>query len=157
MRVAINDQPIVLQTQQGIDAFQLAAQVAEQFNHQWQQGQYQQQGKSASVDLAYPHIVDFHNVILEELQVTIQNEPFLHANFFPYPAIEPPPCPGDFNDDRLVNLADLSIFAAVHWLSHTCGPPDYWCGSADMNRSGADDLVDFALFTLYFGNVCPDE
>ena len=56
-----------------------------------------------------------------------------------------PPCPYcDMNGDSLVNLSDFAGLADS-WMSSVCVVP-YWCGGADVDRSGMvepGDLVEF--------------
>ncbi len=55
-----------------------------------------------------------------------------------------PPIPGDFDNDRDVDLLDLDWFAD-YWLA-TCPPPSTDdCGGCDLNGSTKVDFVDFAL------------
>ena len=47
--------------------------------------------------------------------------------------------PGDFDDDRDVDLSDMSFFAE-HWLtSEVVGDPD-------LNNDGSVNMLDFSLF-----------
>ncbi|HXG48278.1 MAG TPA: IPT/TIG domain-containing protein [Methylomirabilota bacterium] len=89
--LAINNYPIVVPTTRGMTPAQLAGQVARQFNQRWQQDQTQQgqqrqqQGKHATNDAVYPHIVDIRNALPDEMRVTILGEPELFYNHFAYP------------------------------------------------------------------------
>ncbi len=62
----------------------------------------------------------------------------------------PPPCFGDFNDDQLINAADLLILlSAIN--------PAY-CGqncTADANNDGYVSTADLLLFLAYYGTACP--
>lgn len=52
--------------------------------------------------------------------------------------------PGDLNTTCRVDWDDLSLFIPV-WLQNGCTSPDN-CGQADLNRTGAVDLADWAIF-----------
>jgi hypothetical protein len=62
----------------------------------------------------------------------------------------PPPCFGDFNNDQLVNAADVLILLAA--LN-----PNY-CGEAcvaDANGDGYVSTADLLLLLAYYGTPCP--
>ncbi len=58
-------------------------------------------------------------------------------------------CPGDFNFDRYVDLADLSILLA-HYQDTNAAYID-----GDINFDGAVDLADLAELLAVYGNYCP--
>lgn len=57
-------------------------------------------------------------------------------------------CPGDLNNDRVVDLGDLAILLS-----------DYGCSgggcSGDLNGDGATDLGDLAALLSHYGDHCP--
>lgn len=59
-----------------------------------------------------------------------------------------PPCPGDLNGDRTVDLNDLTILLG----DFGCSGPS--C-AADLNASGSTDLNDLTMLLAYFGATCP--
>ncbi len=63
-----------------------------------------------------------------------------------------PACPGDFNGDGMVNLADFLAFAGG--FGARSGDANYDSG-LDMDGSGAIDLSDFLAFAGVFGTTCP--
>ncbi len=48
---------------------------------------------------------------------------------------------GDFNDDKQVNMSDLTALAE-NWLASCLGPG--WCSFCDLNESGLVDYADFS-------------
>ena len=50
---------------------------------------------------------------------------------------------GDFDNNGLINWADLKVFVA-HWLEEGCTYPA-WCEGADLNSSGKVEFSDFAV------------
>ncbi|MDE3000996.1 MAG: leucine-rich repeat domain-containing protein [Gemmatimonadota bacterium] len=63
-----------------------------------------------------------------------------------------PPCPGDFNDDGIVNLADFLAFAGG--FGTRSGDANY-DARTDMDGNGSVDLSDFLAFARVFGTTCP--
>ncbi|MDE3256623.1 MAG: leucine-rich repeat domain-containing protein [Gemmatimonadota bacterium] len=63
-----------------------------------------------------------------------------------------PACPGDFNGDGMVNLADFLAFAGG--FGARSGDANYEFG-LDLDGSGAIDLSDFLAFAGMFGTTCP--
>ncbi|MDE3256624.1 MAG: leucine-rich repeat domain-containing protein [Gemmatimonadota bacterium] len=63
-----------------------------------------------------------------------------------------PACPGDFNGDGMVNLADFLAFAGG--FGARSGDANY-DSNLDMDGSGAVDLSDFLRFAGVFGTTCP--
>ena len=63
-----------------------------------------------------------------------------------------PACPGDFNGDGKVNLADFLAFAGG--FGTRSGDANY-DARLDMDGSGSVDLSDFLTFASVFGNTCP--
>ena len=57
-------------------------------------------------------------------------------------------CPGDGNDDRRVDQADLDTY---HWIT------GFWTGSStyDFNLDGQTDADDLAVIQDHLGTVCP--
>ncbi|MDE2887200.1 MAG: dockerin type I domain-containing protein [Gemmatimonadota bacterium] len=62
-------------------------------------------------------------------------------------------CPGDFNGDGKVNLADFLAFAGG--FGARSGDTNYNAGM-DMDGNGAIDLSDFLAFAGVFGTTCED-
>ena len=62
-----------------------------------------------------------------------------------------PACPGDFNGDGMVNLADFLAFAGG--FGTRSGDAKY-DSRADMDGNGAIDLSDFLAFAEVFGTTC---
>jgi hypothetical protein len=60
------------------------------------------------------------------------------------------PCPGDFNADGVVDLADLGVLLAD--FGCTAGPGN--C-PGDTNCDGDTDLADLGILLAEFGNACP--
>ncbi|MBL7942640.1 MAG: hypothetical protein JNM00_07730, partial [Flavobacteriales bacterium] len=58
-----------------------------------------------------------------------------------------PACPGDFNDDGVVNVSDLLIFSSMFGSSGICL-------SADINLDGVVNITDLLLFSSTFGTTC---
>jgi hypothetical protein len=54
---------------------------------------------------------------------------------------------GDLNNDCIVDMNDLSLFA-VQWLNNGCAAA-LWCGGSDMNN---DDLVNFSDYAMLAGH-----
>jgi len=79
---------------------------------------------------------------------TAANRPRLTIAF----SIAPPPCAGDINGDRSVNLTDLSILLAA--FGTTLGGPGY-NAAADFNNDGAVNLTDLSILLAVFGTSCP--
>jgi hypothetical protein len=82
---------------------------------------------------------------------------------FPYCPLPPPPrhldalaavlavppwCPGDFNGDRNVDLADLSIL-----IAHFGSSVDR-CSNGDLDGDGDVDLADLSVLIARFGTNC---
>ena len=67
----------------------------------------------------------------------------LSANVVP-----PPSCPGDLNNDFVVNTADLALFLGAFGQSVTPGT------SGDLNNDGVINTADLALFLGNFGRTC---
>ncbi|MCY3764406.1 MAG: leucine-rich repeat domain-containing protein [Gemmatimonadetes bacterium] len=63
-----------------------------------------------------------------------------------------PACPGDFNGDGMVNLADFLAFAGG--FGARSGDANY-DAKFDMDGSGSIDLSDFLAFAGVFGTTCP--
>ena len=63
-----------------------------------------------------------------------------------------PACPGDFNGDGMVNLADFLAFAGG--FGTRSGDANYNT-QMDLDASGAVDLSDFLVFAGVFGTTCP--
>ncbi|MDE2887202.1 MAG: leucine-rich repeat domain-containing protein [Gemmatimonadota bacterium] len=63
-----------------------------------------------------------------------------------------PACPGDFNGDGMVNLADFLAFAGA--FGTRSGDVNY-DARMDMDGSGAINLSDFLDFAGVFGTTCP--
>lgn len=58
-----------------------------------------------------------------------------------------PPCVGDLNGDRAVDLSDLAVLLS-----------DYGCTTSpcvDLNDDGRTDLADLAILLSHFGDSCP--
>lgn len=68
----------------------------------------------------------------------------------PYPTVEggavniPPPVPGDFNSDRVVDILDLSKFAS-YWGQ--TDPGDYL---VDINQDGSVDILDLSALASFW-------
>lgn len=60
----------------------------------------------------------------------------------------PPPCPADFNNDALVNSADLSILLGSFGTSVSPGT------SADANDDGQVNSADLSILLASFGSPC---
>lgn len=60
----------------------------------------------------------------------------------------PPPCVGDVNDDRAVNLTDLSLLLSDFGVSQGLAT------EGDLNGDGRVDLTDLALLLANFGVTC---
>lgn len=58
-----------------------------------------------------------------------------------------PPCPGDINNDLVVNSTDFGLFVGAFGTS---------CSGckADINNDGLVNSTDFGLFVSAFGNTC---
>jgi hypothetical protein len=56
----------------------------------------------------------------------------------------PPPVPGDYNGDRVVDVLDLSMFAS-YW-----GQTDPGNALTDMNQDGVVDIVDLSILASYW-------
>lgn len=60
----------------------------------------------------------------------------------------PPPCPGDLNGDRVVDLVDVSLLLA-----------DFGCSTppcvGDLDSDGVTGITDLAMILSNFGAVCP--
>jgi hypothetical protein len=59
------------------------------------------------------------------------------------------PCPGDINDDGVVDTADLGLLLAVFGQA----PPSL--PEADINGDGVTDTADLGLLLSVFGTPCP--
>jgi len=66
--------------------------------------------------------------------------------------LAPPPCPGDFNGDRLINTVDLVTFLARFGQVAPPGSPE---ALADFNADGAVNTADLVFFLGRFGTACP--
>ena len=56
-------------------------------------------------------------------------------------------CPGDFNNDGIVDITDFLLFNSA--FGQNCsGCPE------DMNNDGTVDIVDFLLLNSAFGQTC---
>lgn len=64
--------------------------------------------------------------------------------------MEVPLCPGDFDDNGIVNMADFLFFVAA--FNTRSGDAKYNV-LADMNRNGTVDMFDFVLFVAVFGDT----
>jgi hypothetical protein len=65
---------------------------------------------------------------------------------------QPPPCPGDLNDDGFRNVTDFTLFAAAY--GSQIGQPSY-VPDADLNGDGFVNVTDFTQFAGFFGTECP--
>ena len=63
-----------------------------------------------------------------------------------------PACPGDFNGDGMVNLADFLAFAGGFGARSADANYD---AQLDMDGNGSVDLSDFLVFAGVFGTACP--
>jgi hypothetical protein len=63
---------------------------------------------------------------------------------------QPPPCAGDVNGDRVVDLTDLATL-----LSHYGMPSGATPGDGDLDGDGDVDLNDLAVLLSRFGAACP--
>ena len=61
-----------------------------------------------------------------------------------------PPCHGDLDGDRDIDLADLSILLASYAMSEGAGGTD-----GDMNCDGDVDLSDLSQLLATYGHTCP--
>jgi hypothetical protein len=61
-----------------------------------------------------------------------------------------PPCPGDVNSDRLVDLSDLTIL-----LGHFGMQSGATMADGDLDGDGEIELGDLTLLLSAFGNACP--
>ena len=64
---------------------------------------------------------------------------------------QPPPCPGDFDNDRMVNIADFLAFVAV--FGARSGSANY-NALMDLDNNGKIDIADFLAFVAVFGTTC---
>ncbi|MBN8644813.1 MAG: FG-GAP repeat protein [Planctomycetes bacterium] len=62
----------------------------------------------------------------------------------------PPPCVGDFTNDRAVNTADLVFFLGA--FGKPANPPG---SGADLNADATVNTADLVIFLGVFGQVCP--
>lgn len=69
----------------------------------------------------------------------------------------PPPTPlyptGDFDNNCRVDYRDLAVIIA-NWLCADCNSGNNYCNSADINKSGKIDNVDFAFFVSHWLETC---
>ncbi|MFT4777734.1 MAG: hypothetical protein ACJAU0_000048 [Flavobacteriales bacterium] len=56
-------------------------------------------------------------------------------------------CPGDFNNDGLINATDLLIFLGSYGCPSDC--------EIDMNGDGSNDAADLLIFLGVYGTLCP--
>lgn len=63
--------------------------------------------------------------------------------------VPPPPCTGDFNNDRVVDLSDLVLFLAHY--GETNAPPEH----GDLNGDHIVDLADLTGLLSHYGVPCP--
>lgn len=75
----------------------------------------------------------------------------VNSGFLPG-AFAPPPCPGDLNNDRFINTADLVGFLGRFGL---LAPPESPEALADFNADGAVNTADLVFFLGKFGTACP--
>ena len=64
---------------------------------------------------------------------------------------QPLPCPGDFDNDRMVNIADFLAFVAV--FGARSGSANY-NALMDLDNNGKIDIADFLAFVAVFGTTC---
>lgn len=62
--------------------------------------------------------------------------------------VPPPPCPGDANNDRVINAADLSVLLAQFGTSVAPGT------GADFNGDGQVNSADLSVLLSAFGSSC---
>lgn len=62
---------------------------------------------------------------------------------------DPPACPGDFNDDGVIDITDLSIQLSNFGIASGAGPED-----GDMDLDGDVDIVDLSNVLAVFGTAC---
>ncbi|MBP8604738.1 MAG: right-handed parallel beta-helix repeat-containing protein [Phycisphaerae bacterium] len=62
--------------------------------------------------------------------------------------------PGDINDDRSVNLGDLSV-VADNWMVSDCIMPN-WCENSDINWNSRVKLEDFSVISRFWRAVYHD-
>lgn len=92
-------------------------------------------------------VVDPQNLIAEA------NENDNAANAAVNPNVPPNvPCPGDMNDDRAVNTADLVFFLGRFGQP---APPGSLGAVADLNGDGLVNTLDLTRFLGRFGQPCP--
>ena len=60
-------------------------------------------------------------------------------------------CPGDFDDNGMVNIADFLLFTDVFGTSSS---DDNYNALMDMDGNGEIGIADFLLFTSVFGTTC---
>ena len=64
---------------------------------------------------------------------------------------QPPPCPGDFDNSGMVNIADFLAFVAM--FGSRSGESKYNV-LMDMKKDGQIDIADFLAFVAVFGTTC---
>jgi len=114
IEIIINDVPVLVTTQPDTGVNELVQLLVQEFNNQWEEEPYSQQGKSASQDPNFLQIVQLRNVVPEEIEVRIIDEPNLQYNFYPYPHSNYT-LGGDANEDGKINFIDFAIIAE-NWL-----------------------------------------
>ncbi|MFM9958402.1 MAG: hypothetical protein ACKVZJ_10010 [Phycisphaerales bacterium] len=62
--------------------------------------------------------------------------------------VPPPSCPGDLNNDFVVNVADLTLFLGNFGLNVPPGT------GGDLDNNGVVNVADLTAFLANFGNVC---
>lgn len=84
--------------------------------------------------VAMPNILYYHCSVHSGMQGTV--------------VLTNPPCPGDMNNDLIVNSTDFGLFVGSY------GTACIGC-KADLNNDGTVNSTDFGLFVGSFGNTCP--
>ena len=84
----------------------------------------------------------------ETIVASGQNGSIVLTQGFQQPFLSNALCPGDFDNNGTVNVADLLIFTGEFGCVSNCGLPD-------MDGNGAVNVSDLLLFLAVFGNICP--
>lgn len=116
-------------------------------------------GASVIANIIYLDLDNLHDVLgvksLEQIWLvdaggaTNEIEPIETFSLNPV-TVTPPPCPGDINGDRAVDLSDLAGLLAHFGLTGGATLAD-----GDLNGDGNVDLSDLAFQLSNFGLVCP--